>query len=158
MTFSRTTGENAVLALGFRGFHRESQDEPTYKGKVLFAGSLPLKFPNYMKRKCFWQLSTGWLVLRPKNLIPKDEYKEYAVTNFVSTLREFITWPTLKNGSLYAKKVRAAIHAQKEELSRDLVTPKYSPLHCVWVFHGDVYQGKYKVVNVEKTGVWIERL
>ncbi len=151
-----TSGESAVLRLGFGGFHREALCEPTYKGEHLVSGCT-IKFPNYMKRKCFWKLNTGWLILKPKNLIPKNEYKEYMTTNVTYNKIEFVTWPTTKNNSLYAKKVKATIMDQKQDIKNSLVTPIFSPLYCMWVFHGDVYKGRYHVTNIEKNGIWIKR-
>jgi len=152
-----TTGDRAVLSIGFRGFHRESPNKPSYRGSVLINGGIPCKFPNYMKRKCFWRLETGWLVLKPKNLVPKDKYKEYMSTNIITNNREFVTWPTLKNDSLYAKKVRKNIRQQQYDIHNELVGVQWSPLQHMWVFHGDVYQGQYKVSKIERDGIWIEK-
>ena len=157
-TTMMTAGDIAASNLGFRGFHRESLNPPTHDGNVLNVGDIPIKIPGYMKRKCFWELSTGWLILKPKNLIPKREYKEYAKTNVTTNGFQFITWPTLKNNSSYAKRVRNVIQGQQVDIDKDLVSRQYSPLYNIWVFHGDSFQGRYKVYEIQCEGIWIKRI
>lgn len=152
-----TTGESELSALGFRGFHRESLKPPTYKDNELNIGAAPRKIPGFMKRKCFWKLSTGWVVLKPKNLIPKNEYSEYTNTNISAGDQEFVTWPTVKYNSTYARKVRNTINQQQDDIDKDKVSLQYSPLYNIWIFHGDTYQGRYMVYRITKTGIWLKR-
>jgi len=152
-----TSFEKKVAALGFSGFHRESLNEPTYRGNLLLSNDISINIPKFMERKCFWELSTGWIVRRPKNLIPKKEYNEYATTNVTYIDMEFITWPTLKNDSKYSRMVRNKFKESLQDLKKDLITWKYSPLYCIWVFHGNTYKGKYYVMKIEEKGIWIKK-
>ena len=153
-----TLFEKHVNALGFHGFHRESLNEPTYKGKVILCNNVPVRIPKFMERKCFWELSTGWIIRRPKNLLPKNEYREYASTNVSCTNKEFITWPTLKNNSKYSKTVRNKFKNDLKDLKEDKITWYYSPLYCIWVFHGNIYMGRYYLTSIEEKGIWIKKV
>jgi len=111
-----------------------------------------------MKRKCFWELSTGWIIRRPQNLIPKKEYKEYASTNVSCNNMEFITWPTLKNNSKYSNNVRSKFKRDLKDLNENLITFNYSPLCCIWVFHGSTYKGRYYVTKIDTKGITIKKI
>lgn len=155
---------SALYSRGISGFLPISSINgivPSLHNKPLRVNDKVKPFSEGMKRKCFHPIrdangdQQGWLILKPKK--PKqDSIDKYGSINQHSGVEDVTCYPSTVNDSGYAHFVNKSLREQMQELKKEEITPKFSPLNSMFIFHGNTFRGRFAVVSLGKQGVYMQ--